>query len=117
MQGARTRLLTATLTRDAPGSGESGSFVGSGSARPFVPTSTTTDTSMLSSRSAPLLHNDLDYGSLLRPTATKTPGRALKGRAGLQENAVQHGSLTANPREKKVTIQSPFRQKSAGSSE
>ena len=72
---------------------------------------------MLSSRSVPLLHNDIDYSSFARSTATKTPGRTLKGRAGLQENAFQHGSLTANPREKKVVIQSPFRQKAGGSSE
>ncbi|KAH8118989.1 hypothetical protein DFH11DRAFT_1696802 [Phellopilus nigrolimitatus] len=62
---------------------------------------------MLSSRPISLLHNEAEMRS--RTTASKTPGRALKGRAGLQENAFQHGSMTANPKEKRVALQTPFR--------
>ncbi|KAL5485434.1 hypothetical protein ACEPAI_8076 [Sanghuangporus weigelae] len=62
---------------------------------------------MLSSRPISLLQENADYS---RNAVTKTPGRALKGRAGLQENVLQNGSMTANPREKRVALQTPFHQ-------
>lgn len=45
---------------------------------------------------------------------SKTPGRTLKGRAGLQENVLQHGSKTANPKEKRVALNTPFRRENPG---
>ncbi|KAI5121558.1 hypothetical protein M0805_000739 [Coniferiporia weirii] len=68
---------------------------------------------MLSSRPASLLHDELDVSMYSRHTASKTPGRALKGRAGLQENVFQHGSMTTNPNEKRANLKTPFRQESS----
>ncbi|KAL5523540.1 hypothetical protein ACEPAG_7713 [Sanghuangporus baumii] len=62
---------------------------------------------MLSTRPISLLQENADYS---RNAVTKTPGRALKGRAGLQENVLENGSMTANPREKRMTLQTPFHQ-------
>ncbi|OCB88418.1 hypothetical protein A7U60_g4460 [Sanghuangporus baumii] len=62
---------------------------------------------MLSTRPISRLQDNADYS---REAVTKTPGRALKGRAGLQENVLQNGSMTANPREKRVGLQTPFHQ-------
>ena len=63
--------------------------------------------SMLSSRPTSLLRENGDFSHF---TMSKTPGRALKGRAGLQENILHKGSMTANPREKKVDLQTPIYQ-------
>ncbi|THH07223.1 hypothetical protein EW145_g3530 [Phellinidium pouzarii] len=63
---------------------------------------------MLSSRSVSLFHDDADAPLYSRTSASKTPGRALKGRAGLQENVFQHGSMTTNPMEKRAVLGTPF---------
>ncbi|EJD02701.1 uncharacterized protein FOMMEDRAFT_28406 [Fomitiporia mediterranea MF3/22] len=54
--------------------------------------------------------NHYENNEYARTQGSKTPGRALKGRAGLQENVLHNGSMTANPKEKRVTLQTPFRQ-------
>jgi hypothetical protein len=56
---------------------------------------------MLSSRLAPL---DGD-GHM---SIAKTPGRTLKGRSALQENALHHGAMTGNVKGKKVPLDTPF---------
>jgi hypothetical protein len=38
----------------------------------------------------------------------KTPGRTLKGRSALQENALHNGAMTGNVKGKKVALNSPF---------
>ncbi|KAL5507470.1 hypothetical protein ACEPAH_6926 [Sanghuangporus vaninii] len=62
---------------------------------------------MLSTRPISLLQENTDFS---RNAVTKTPGRTLKGRAGLQENVLQNGSISVNPTEKRVAFQTPFRQ-------
>lgn len=61
--------------------------------------------SMLSSRPISVHRDYYDVPDF----TSKTPGRALKGRAGLQENALHHGSLTANPKEKRAILQTPLK--------
>ena len=63
---------------------------------------------MLSSRSF-AIHDEYASSSHFKQLASKTPGRALKGRAGLQENVLMNGALTTNPVEKKVNLKTPFR--------
>ncbi|KAI0949106.1 hypothetical protein AcW1_008806 [Taiwanofungus camphoratus] len=49
----------------------------------------------------------LNEDASLHPTRTKTPGRTLKGRNALQENAVYHGPMTVNAKSK--IAQTPLR--------
>lgn len=58
---------------------------------------------MLSSR--PFAIHD-EYGTT---KTSKTPGRALKGRAGLQENVLLNGAMTTYPGEKRANSKTPLR--------
>lgn len=71
---------------------------------------------MLSSRPISVFNDDVHANSTqyYRKNDSKTPGRTLKGRTGLQENAFKNGSISVNPKEKRVVLQSPFR-KGSGS--
>lgn len=65
---------------------------------------------MFSSQTVPSLREDVDYVGNSKNWAPRTPGRTLKGRAGLQENMLHNGAMTAHPKEKKVTLKTPFNQ-------
>lgn len=59
---------------------------------------------MLSSRPT-YLESD---GHFNNTSTVKTPGRILKGRSALQENALHNGAMTGNIKGKKVALNSPF---------
>jgi hypothetical protein len=59
---------------------------------------------MLSSRPTRV---DVD-GPIGGTSAAKTPGRTLKGRSALQENALHQGAMTGNIKGKKVALNTPF---------
>lgn len=70
---------------------------------------------MLSSRPLTLQTRQVDVPPTNgKQNVTKTPGRALLGRSGLQENLIRDGTMTMLQKGKRVALETPFQPRTAG---